>query len=127
MSKHAEHITSGDTSRAPEYAPGHDAATLGHQATNLVAMDGTESLPHTPRDEDATGSDIGAGEINYTVKEEWGRLTEFFTVRLDGQPRPTRVHAYAQKYDETWTLFTSIDADTGEVLASELVLSGNYS
>lgn len=127
MSKHAQHLTSGDTSRAPEYVPGHDTATLGRQAANLVAMDSTEAPPRTPRDEDATRSDASAEEINYTVKEEWGRLTEFFTVQLDGKEKPTRVHAYSRKYDERWTLFTSIDADTGEVLASELVLSGNYS
>lgn len=124
MSKYAEHLTSGDTNCDPERVQGHDATTLGHQAANLVAIDNTETIPHTPRDEDATRSDVDAGEINYTVKEEWGRLTESFTVQLDG-PRPTRVHAYSREYDETWTLFTSVDADTGRVLVSELVLSGN--
>ena len=68
------------------------------------------------------GPDVSVQVIGKSaINPEWGDLSEQFSVRLHG--RQIRVHVYSKRVTRKgteWVLFTSVDADTNEVLNAEV-------
>lgn len=92
-------------------------ATIGRHAVDL-ATGATSTATETTKDAVTT---MDAEATPSTTPEEWGKLTEEFTVTLHGKV----IHAlvYSRPYDERWTLFTTVDAETNQVINAEVSLT----
>ena len=96
-------------------------ATIGRRAVDLASPDSTGATSTaTEATKDAVIT-MDAEATPSATPEEWGRLTEEFTVTLHGKV----IHAlvYSRPYDDRWTLFTTVDAETNQVINAEVSLT----
>lgn len=94
---------------------------IGRHAVDLASPDSTGATSTaTEATKDAVIT-MDAEATPSTTPEEWGKLTEEFTVTLHGKV----IHAlvYSRPYDERWTLFTTVDAETNQVINAEVSLT----
>ena len=96
-------------------------ATIGRHAVDLASPDSTGATSTaTEATKDAVIT-MDAEATPSATPEEWGKLTEEFTVTLHGKV----IHAlvYSRPYDDRWTLFTTVDAETNQVINAEVSLT----
>lgn len=96
-------------------------ATIGRHAVDLASPDSTGATSTaTEATKDAVIT-MDAEATPSATPEEWGKLTEEFTVTLHGKV----IHAlvYSRPYDDRWTLFTTVDAATNQVINAEVSLT----
>ena len=96
-------------------------ATIGRHAVDLASpLNAGRTSTATEATKDAVIT-MDAEATPSATPEEWGKLTEEFTVTLHGKV----IHAlvYSRPYDDRWTLFTTVDAETNQVINAEVSLT----
>ena len=96
-------------------------ATIGRHAVDLASPDSTGATSTATETTKDAVTTMDAEATPSTTPEEWGKLTEEFTVTLHGKV----IHAlvYSRPYDDRWTLFTTVDAATNQVINAEVSLT----
>ena len=96
-------------------------ATIGRHAVDLASPDSTGATSTATETTKDAVTTMDAEATPSTTPEEWGKLTEEFTVTLHGKVIQALV--YWRPYDERWTLFTTVDAETNQVINAEVSLT----
>lgn len=96
-------------------------ATIGRHAVDLASPDSTGATSTATETTKDAVTTMDAEATPSATPEEWGKLTEEFTVTLHGKV----IHAlvYSRPYDDRWTLFTTVDAATKQVINAEVSLT----
>lgn len=95
--------------------------TIGRHAVDLASPDSTGATSTATETTKDAVTTMDAEATPSATPEEWGKLTEEFTVTLHGKV----IHAlvYSRPYDDRWTLFTTVDAATNQVINAEVSLT----
>ena len=96
-------------------------ATIGRHAVDLASPGSTGATSTATEATKDAVTTMDAEATPSATPEEWGKLTEEFTVTLHGKV----IHAlvYSRPYDDRWTLFTTVDAATNQVINAEVSLT----